>query len=784
MKPGIEGRIPSLRGGGGLPGRQIALCDGRTTLRISQILNGFDLLCHYAADSWFKLSNVLKDPEGGKALRWKVDGRPHEFEWVEVFPFGYVNRDEHAGKAVVSSCAVEEGAAVWEFVGVARYAELSIPKAMFLAYSSRDSAGRSLEVAGWELDPVRTGRPCPAWTARRKEEWLLRDSSTYAGIAGVKIEEEPHSSELFLSVSGSGMSVSDDAENYVFRIKPRDGKAFLSIVLASSAESAESGLKAACSNPRKTFMRQLRRYAEIAEDVPEFGLGRHTALKRFFKLTPLYLEAMRIKGEPGAYRANNDYYWVWGWDMTRPAFGILCSNRADFVRELLELRHKYGCINQYDNTLRKDLRHDFRKPGALELMLAHDYLAWSGDIGSVRRWCPEYKDSVEHFWKESGPTGMLPGAAASTDFPEEFGRTFPAWMSYTASWHYAGLLCAEKLLIACGENSAAAKARELASRVRNNFKRVFWNPRTGFWNEGVHPENPDLVCDIPLSTAVAAMDSPYGEDLYGDKTAASAEYCAREFLREDGVHITARNEVRGWKEWTRQPNNWFAANDTMLVRLFRSVADAESLEKLFYLYEINFGYQPAAFEGKPFRRPLNTSGSWQAFGAGAWFRNLVEGAAGFWVDLGGASIMPCGLGEPVSLKGIRVRNSVFDVLAHGQGAWPRKFLLDGKAVIGTTKLPPMQDGYHRIEVEYGPEQPSHPILTLAVDAEVGGVGVKDGNLSFTLAGKGYTPVSFFSPSKPAVSADGKTLPCEWDELTGRGRTRLILAGKTKMMITA
>jgi hypothetical protein len=371
--------------------------------------------------------------------------------------------------------------------------------------------------------------------------------------------------------------------------------------------------------------------------------------------------------------------------------------------------------------------------------------------------------------------------AASTDFPEEFGRTWPGWLAYSTSWHYGGLRAAEKLLQRLGERELAAAIGGVAGRTRANFARVFWNEATGFWNEGVHPTNPDLVCDIPLSTAVAGMDSPYGEDLYGERLHASAAFTAEQFLREDGVWITARGEKRGWKEWTRQGQNWYAGNDTQVARLFRATGDLRSLERLFYLYELNFGHSPFVFEGKPFLRPLNGSCAWYAMGCGAWYRNLVECAAGLSADLGGLVLTPGGLTEPVRIEGLRYRRGRIAFASSGQGVWPRQLLVDGRPLAGTTKLPPLGSGDHRIEVTYGPGTPTHPVLTQAVDAEVQAC-LAGPVLRAALRGQGYTPIMFFAPDVPEVTVDGQRLPVEWDAATGRGRARLGLDGQASLEI--
>lgn len=771
--------LPSLTAGHGLPGRQISLSDGRTSLRLDAGQQGFDLLAHYAPDSWFRFSRVLQ--ADGAAMRWTVDGAPHPFDWTEVWPFGYRNREERAGATVASECVVEQGVVLWRLSGVRDEAVLTLPRRM-LADHHAQAGGEEVETGAWTLPRPDARGP---WRAVRQETWLFRDTSTFSGLAGKTVPSKWCSSRLHLVIrSGTGLRVTETDGVLSFRLPPADGEAALVLALGSTRREAEQAARQALADGPQVLARQMKRYARVDGAAPRLDFGRHTAMARFFRLEPLYMESMRIRDDMGAFKANNDYYWVWGWDMTRPAFGLLCGNRRDMVKGLLELRFAHGCIDQYDNTLRKDQRAGSHRPGALECLLLHDYLAWSGDEAGVRRWLPQYVRAAKALAAEPDPTGMGTGTAASTDFPEEFGRTFPARLAYRAAWLYGGLLGLEKVLRRFGEADVADRILERALRMRRHFVPVFWNEQTGFWNEGVHPENPDLLCDIPLSTALAAMDSPYGEDLYGGKLLESARFATREFLRDDGVHITRRGEVRGWKEWTRQANNWFAANDTMLARLFRAVGDTRSLERLFYLYEINFGYQPAAFEGKPFRRPLLTSGSWQAFGAASWYRNLVEAAAGLWVDLGGAGIMPGGLGEPVHLSGVRVRGAVLDVRASGQGAWPRSLTLDGQPVVGTTKLPPLRAGAHRIEVEYHTAAPPAPLLTLAVDAEVRSARVEGRTLEVVLKGRGYTPVSFFSPGPPAVACDGEALPAEYDAATGRGRARCMLAGKATLTIAS
>ncbi len=778
--------LMGLRSGHGLTAREVIFADSRTILRACNEPAGFNMISHNAPDSQYELSiNVLRS-ENGLVMTWDIDGLPHLFEWVESYPFGCVNCENRPADVLKSRVVVEEGVIQWLFAGVQKKAIFTIPRAMFIEMDKRDKLGDALEVSNWNF----TG-DIESWSAIRDEKWLFRDSSTYSGIAGRSISPEQRSSKLYLVIRANNeMSVDSSEDLFRFQLIPDEkGQVTLAIGIASDMETADKKATQAMNEPEEIWQRQVARYKAIAEDLPDINFGRHNSLKRFAQQQPLYIESMRITDTPGASRAKNEYGGVWGWDMTRPAFGVLLSGRHDCIRNLLNFRvsplnSDGSLINQYDNSLTRDLRVSGSEGGVdgLEYMLAHDYIAWSGDdsiLSGLRDWLIE---SAKRIIDTADPiTGMFSAPAASTDFPEEFGRTWPGWLAYSTSWHYGGLRAAEKLLQLIDEFELANGIGAVAERIRVNFARIFWNESVGFWNEGVNPKDPDLICDIPLSTAIAGMDSPYGEDLYGERLSVSAKFTSENFLREDGIWITARGEKRGWKEWTRQGQNWYAGNDTQVAKLLRATGDIRSLERLFYMYELNFGHSPFVFEGKPLLRPLNGSCSWYAMGCGAWYRNLIECAAGLSADLGGLVLTPGGLSEPICIKGLSYRGGTINFTSHGHGLWPRQLLVDGQPLVGSTKLPPLSVGVHHIEVTYGIGTPIHPVLTQAVNAEVRAT-VVGSVLHATLYGTGYTPISFFAPDTPVVTLDGQLLLVEWDAATGRGRTRCMLEKTSELVI--
>ncbi len=163
----MKSTFPSLASGHGLPARRLSLCDGRTTLRLANDPAGFDLLMHYAPDSHCHLSRVLQDEQ--RPLHWVVDGQRHQFDWIEIFPFSYVNREERA-MPVTSECVVEQGLVQWTLAGVQQEAVLVLPRAMIVEYNNRDANGTALEVTEWKFTTDAAG-----WHAARHEQWLHRD---------------------------------------------------------------------------------------------------------------------------------------------------------------------------------------------------------------------------------------------------------------------------------------------------------------------------------------------------------------------------------------------------------------------------------------------------------------------------------------------------------------------------------------------------------------------------------------------------------------------------------
>ena len=783
-------RMISQLNGNGIHHREIAFCGGRLSIRANKTMQGFDRLMYgsVSGKEWTPFfrdlgeeleRNVLHPHRVGIQLTF--DETPLIFQRFEAFAFGYLNEQ---GGGLKSWLCVLNNSMV--FGAGARSIRLSIDLPTFrcpVAGLSEKavSAGihwRSLEQ---KEDGVVFHKIVP-WTYRNEALGIVRDA------VSSRLKEESIVHHVYVAFAGNGpVRLEKAAAGVAVTVSAAGGDAWLAVGLGNCEADAVGEARALAQAGFGAFEKQKTRYLQIAESLPQIQFGRHMQLPEFFALQPLYLESMRIGDQPGAFRANNDYYWVWSWDMTRCHPAMAQSGRWDFIRQNLRFIDERKLptgenICEYDGALSRDLREQFDWDFMPAMIGLHQFCAWSGDLDFARRVYPGYRNTFRYLQRHmDNGTNLIPGGA-STDFPEEFGRTWGGRNSYCNGWWYTAARMFAKLARLMGDENSAAEADAIADNVRECFLPFFWNHKTGFLNENVDPLDPERVNDIPLTTAYAACDGIYGEDLLSPKADAIARFAAEKFMALDGIHILPVGDPRGFKEWHRMTNNWFTVNDCFTLRLMRDSGRFDAIDRIFYLYEWNFGLHRSSLEGKPFTRPLYCSNTWQAFGCSTWYRAIVEAGAGIDMDLGGMTIVPSGIAERIRLSGMKCRGATFDFASTGHGRFIQSLKINGKPVEGSYKFQPPGEGHFNVQVDYGPVIPATPILLKALDTGVTVMSAKAGSLEAELDCNGYTAVKFFSRRQPSVLVDGESAGVEWNAEQQTSWIRFHKIGKARVSL--
>jgi len=785
------GRMISQLNGNGIHHREIAFCGGRLSIRANKTLQGFDRVMYasISGKEWVPFQRAL-DREYEQnfphpirtGIQLTFDGTPLTFQRFETFPFGYLNeQDGLASWLCVTNDALVFGAA-------AKSITLSLDLATFKSPVLGLSPGADGKGIHWH-SLKRKGRcvvfhKVVPWQYHNESLGMVHDSPTS------KLREEFAVHNVYVAFAGNGpVALRREEDGVSVTATARAADARLALGFGNSEEEAIGQATALAAAGFAAFEQEESRYRQVAARLPELQFGRHMQLPEFFALQPLYLESMRIGDEPGAFRANNDYYWVWSWDMTRCHPAMAQSGRWDFMRRnmrFIDDRKQATGENlcEYDGSLSRDLREQFDWDFMPAMIGLHAFCAWSGDLKFAKTVYPGFRNTFHYLQRHMDKgTNLIPGGA-STDFPEEFGRTWVGRNAYCNGWWYTAARMFAKLARLLGDGKTAAEADAVADNIRESFLPFFWNERTGFLNENVDPGNEDLVADIPLTTAYAAYDGIYGDDLLSPKADCIAHFAEANFVTLEGIHILPVGDKRGFKEWHRMTNNWFTVNDGFTLRLLRDNGRFDAVNRIFYLYEWNFGLQRSSLEGKPFTRPLYGSNTWQAFGCSTWYRMIVEVGAGIDMDLGGMTIVPSGIGERIRLTGMQYRGATFDFASIGHGRFIQALKVNGTPLAGTYKFQPPDSGHFDVEVEYGPALPATPILLKALDTAVKVTRISTHALEAELDCRGYTAVKFYSRRCPTVCREGRPVDVEWHAGQQTAWVRFNAQGKTKLTLTA
>jgi len=757
--------------GEGLPWWQYFFCDGRVIVGIK--------------DKWISnISYVGNQPiECQDFFKGEInifhDGRQIPFEKIDIFPFGFINNYSLEGKDYSYWMIVEGNKVVFCFPKLEKSKiEFIIPKKSIVR----------------KIDDKRT--LYEGLNHNKKENSLYFHAKDYKRIPDSDREgtspilHEIHVPKLLpLEIKGEtfGAITSDvkfemkeDEEKYILIFNESFSLSFL---FGKSIDELKKEKEEYLKDPTGCFERQIKRYSEKGKVLPKFysagslNIGDYRNLKRFFRMQPLYIESMKIE-KTGAFRACNSSYWAWGWDMTLPCFGLLLSGDYESVKDAILFLNKTA---RKDGSIAHAFTSDFQHYHTCSiggpqntsfLILVDRYFSLTNDIDTLNKLSEQIEKIFTGIYSICDETGFYLIRGAGTDNPEEFGRTGYAYVSLEMGWWYEAVVSCARIFLALNKHELSEKAKSLAKKIENNFLKLFYNKEIGYLYEAVHPEDCPFglsgeINDTPLITNIGCMLSLYGEYLIFEKEEEIANFCEREFLKEDGIHYKPIWEKRGYYGWQRIGENWFPRDDIYLVRILRKAGKGKALEKMMNLYEETFAFYNFVFEGKTVSvknpKPLVCPGKWQAFASSAWYRSIIEGFIGIEIDEGGLTYIPADINLEMKLQNLRFGKSYWDIEITGRGYYVEKFIVDGKEIYNTLKVPSnfYTPGKHSLKIIKTSIQPENPFLMEVVNGKINKVEIEKENIKLDIESKSFPFIKFYSQKKISLVVNKKGIPYKW-----------------------
>ncbi len=146
--------------------------------------------------------------------------------------------------------------------------------------------------------------------------------------------------------------------------------------------------------------------------------------------------------------------------------------------------------------------------------------------------------------------------------------------------------------------------------------------------------------------------------------------------------------------------------------------------------------------------------------------------------------MPCDTSLPVKLTDLPFRQSQWAIDIQGSGAWVKEFVVDGKIIKGSYKVPLryMERGQHTLKIIRGGEEPDTPVLLEAICAGVEKVNIASRKLTVVLKGQGRIPIKFYAPRRPILKVNNQEVNYNWDGSSKIGRVEIELPGSGEMSV--
>lgn len=766
----------------GLPYREYFFCDGRVSLRAHQSSGGIDSI-EYHGEQPLGYEVFFDSPP----LYFKVDGERVGFEDIVIYPFGFENVFQTERKKYKFNMCIAGKVIVFEFEPVSTVtlvlAESAQKKKINREEGKRIWKGpvfnKEISALLFKVkDCHRVKRPPEARSLLHEGGIALppleMKGETHIAIFSsekVRVKREKKSYNL-----DAGISKNSKKRQILF-----------AVAFGSTEKELRNNIDLVRNSSYKLKRIQKKHYKDLSDTLPQLKIGEYIHLPRFFAVQPLYIESMSIP-ECGAIRAVNAKQWVWGWNMTQSMLGLLNCGWYEDVRQGLLFLSSTALENgkigyQFSHTFEHYLapKHGNAEDIYFLLVLAR-YYDYTKDLDFIKKVYPFAKKLFQRILKRCHPQGFYPLKGITLDWPEEFGRTKPAYAAYEMGIWYNACRGMEKLASLLDDPEISEQTEEISLHIKENFISTFFNSKSGYLYESV--ESNGKKHDFAYISSIGCMEGLYGEELLYPKLKEIARFCEENFLTEYAIRTVPENEKRGDSHWAKPKSNWWFVCNLQLAKLFRRSNRGKALEKMVALYDQYFAWTYSLPEGYPFTNRRATSAIWFDMASRSVYSLLIEAIAGLEVDIGGWTYIPCAISIPIKIEGLPLRNSKWDMEIYGEGEWVEEINIDGEPLRGTFKIPVryIEGGRHKLKISRARKKLSGPTLLEAIGAEL--LGVKSGikTLEMNLAGTGRIPVKFYSHLKPKVILDGTDIRIEWDKQSGIGNAELCLRGESKLVI--
>ena len=515
------------------------------------------------------------------------------------------------------------------------------------------------------------------------------------------------------------------------------------LVFANSEEQLQRRLKELSQNVNKECDELVAGYEGRLLSHPRIDVG-NPVLNSAFGQYPEAIHFMKVPDRPGAVRATQAGYFVWGWDGMTPLIACPLANDSEFAANIFRffqntLHPKIGIPMAFTSTFEACMKEPFPAQAQYIASLYH-YLSITGDLELVREVFPTCKFILDRCREGIvQDTGLVSGSALWPDFPEAMGENGRDISSLNNSLLYQGLRSVEYMANAIGDNALSEECRDWAQFLKTSFIKYLYDEEKGYFITSCSSE--DFSPRKHYGCQTVFWITPFARELVSHAPGRIANFM-HEQLRSARCLLSLPQWDTAWMEDGNQLGSSYPTADYFYLNMQKLIGDERGVKTWLGDVEWFWRYHtaPEAFtpeaENEDEFGPDNHGGK-QLQAVTAWYSSVYTAIAGMDFDHEGLTITPCG-DIPVDIKGLQLRGISVDLKISGCGKHIASISLNGKQMpSGTRKISwsKFKGDTASLEVIRSERAPVHPVIVRADGLRVSIVSTKPGHLAANIEGE-------------------------------------------------
>lgn len=420
---------------------------------------------------------------------------------------------------------------------------------------------------------------------------------------------------------------------------------------------------------------------------PAINVGDRIVESLFTMCGPV-IDSLKIKDVPGAMRAADSGYWVWGWDSMVHSDSILLWGDRQYVQDMLKFYRDtaspaHGIAHAFTTACSPYLA---MAPAAQTIycVMLYNHFLYTGDRKILREYHSFSEKILERSLEDAvGDSGLYGGVSLYPDYPEHLEQDGHDISVFNNSIVYQALRCMAALSEQMGFHDKASFFNGKASCLKKAFLLHFYDREKGYFVDSLSAKDLSKRYHYPLYAILWL--TPFAGELL-----AGVEKQVARFMRENFRQARGFCMLPKWDTRFMWDGNQLGMYMPVVERFYwqaQKLAGVKADTEWWFRHLAWFWNQltiPEALscEAENEGMALDNLGRKQAFSAKGWYSIFLHAMAGMEFHLNSPEITV----SPMASREMTVSNLKFRgkmiraVIPMDEKGKERKILLNGKAM--------------------------------------------------------------------------------------------------------